>query len=688
MRLVELDVTGPVLIEGEIYLAGMHGGQGLQRGAVVYGRGAPGGLAESGLSGGNGGDGGISHDSMTEDGQKAGNGTPDGVGHNRFGPAPTAIPASEGVRFSPDVVSIFNWDNSLELAAINLAAGDIPGFSTVEDTLQSISTLNTIATLPAQLVQNFSPQPSCLDCDQTSYLHVGGGGGAGGSRPSGLGSDLSDDGALWPGYGGGGGGGGGSSAYEETLTVFDITGPVAIDARIGGGGGGGGGAAGALRVTSANSIDIKGKINARGGQGGAGQPHSFAASPGGGGGGGAGGLVKLQSLRTLNEGTVDVSGGARRGGLLMQNTIVDLPPNLTGQYLRLTVRDDPNSRGDVIFYEHYPLVPSNDIGLLYSAGRIRRVAQEPFEVTAVGLANLPFGLRGLLIVDTHGNLHWTGLPDFGIGSLTGEVGILGNLLTSLPAGFQITSVAQSPATNVIYVGGYVGSGFKPSTEIHSFNFQGGYMGRVFQATSIDESSGLVGPIRSIDVLTENPDAPGDKIIALMAIYNASHGGALQSGVFRVDVATGAAEFLLQRDWVTSSMALLRDRSGNPTGDQLALLDINRVLLEDGVVPPSRLEFVDIFGRGLGRLTISGDTVSRAGEPGFVRIDGALPGSNPPVVVFDDTQDWTTHNEIPSTYLPPVLGSFTGPANDLGLMESLIFTDQTITVFVQGGNPSD
>src|SRR5262249_26956442 len=94
------------------------------------------------------------------------------------------------------------------------------------------------------------------------------------------------------------------------------------------------------------------------------------------------------------------------------------------------------------------------------------------------------------------------------------------------------------------------------------------------------------------------------------------------------------------------------------------------------------------GNGLGRMTISGDTVGQPGEPGLVRIDGALPGSNDPVVVFDDHEDWTIHDKIPSTYMPPVLGSFTGPANDLGLMESLVFTDSTITVFVQGGNPND
>jgi hypothetical protein len=53
-----------------------------------------------------------------------------------------------------------------------------------------------------------------------------------------------------------------------------------------------------------------------------------------------------------------------------------------------------------------------------------------------------------------------------------------------------------------------GTGFFPTSEIHSFNFLGGYIGRVFQAQSIGETSGLVGPIRSIDVLTEYPNAPG------------------------------------------------------------------------------------------------------------------------------------------------------------------------------------
>lgn len=82
------------------------------------------------------------------------------------------------------------------------------------------------------------------------------------------------------------------------------------------------------------------------------------------------------------------------------------------------------------------------------------------------------------------------------------------------------------------------------------------------APLIGETSGLVGPIRSIDVLTEDPNAPGDKIIALMAIYKANRGGALESGVFRVDAATGTAGRLFERDWLTSSMSFLRDPSGN------------------------------------------------------------------------------------------------------------------------------
>jgi hypothetical protein len=91
----------------------------------------------------------------------------------------------------------------------------------------------------------------------------------------------------------------------------------------------------------------------------------------------------------------------------------------------------------------------------------------------------------------------------------------------------------------------------------------------------------LAPIRSINVLAEDPNAPGDKIIALMAIYNANRGGALESGVFRVDAATGTAGRLFERDWVTSSMSFLRDPSGNLAGDQLGLLDVNRGARESG-----------------------------------------------------------------------------------------------------------
>jgi hypothetical protein len=684
-RLVWLEVTGPVRIDGTVHMAGMHGGENPRLDHPSGpGQARLGGITSDTLSGGVGGAGGVTQGGTTHDGQRAGgNNTPDlGVGRGANGTLLlTQQPAGFGSRFDPvneslndfieDAVEVVSSLVSIATGATALAAGSPGG-------------LIDIATGVAGFISVVSELPTTDSL--ASGQVVAGQGGHGGLRPSGIGPDLEDDFQVLPGGGGGGGGGGGSSYYEETF--FSI--PLDTSKEIGGGGAGGGGAAGALRITTASALEIgpNGTINGSGGRGGFGEPHRWLGSPSGGGGGGAGGVAKLQGSRLLNRGIIDLSGGARSGAIIAQG---DLPVPV-GRYGdgRVQILDGPQKGGFLYYGSDNIGVHPPTVHMAWPTGRLRASITLPFTgIRGVGTAeHIPFlfigALRGLLVITDDRRLVLMSVPDYFSG--TPQIAYLAELADlqqiSALAGFTPTDAAQSPVPpQHIFVSGMRTVNGAVQSQIHEFDAGGNYLGLAFSTTTSGYVD-FVGHLQEIDFLSDG------RLAALMATAPTINA----SGIHVIDLATGTASLLIPGEDNLVSMSVLRGGQGEIF---YAVID-DRTYACDGVCPvPTAIKRYDTSGQEVDLLALVTETVSSPGEPGLLRLDGSLPASRAPRLQFDgfDLPDlrYPVGSNTEATFNSPAIGSLEAPAGSATGMENLvigrIFGDQ-VTLFCQGGEEGE
>lgn len=666
-RLVPVDVTGPVNIKGTIYLAGMHGGENPRLDDPIGpGHRRLGGLASGTLSGGVGGDGGVTdQNNMTHDGRRAGNNsTPDlGVGRGANGRLLQIVqPAGFGSRFDP-----VNVEYSSYFGLVTNVAGWL-----ISPPATVFSKLSTLASFAGSIISVASSTTNL-----TSGLIVSGQGGHGGFRPT-NGVPTMDERSFTtsPGSGGGGGGGGGSSSYTETL--FGIT--LHADQKIGGGGAGGGGAAGALRITTSSqfNIDFTGRFDGMGGRGGFGEPHRSLGSPSGGGGGGAGAVVKLQSPQLINHGVIDISGGERSGALLAQS---GFPSPSNGCRIQIL---PASQKGELLCYGDYrPGIYPPVVKALWPTGRLRAEIPIPLQfIRGIGTAeNIPFLFLGpisyLLILTSDNRVVFASSPDYLSGNP--QIYSLGEYFDfSYHAtgdlrlrGFIPTDVAQSPfPPHHVFVSGTDASGHV--SQVHEFDLGGNYLGiRFSRPTAYFE------PLRDIDFLSDG------RLAGLMTVYTSS--SSWEQGIHAIDLSRGSSSLIIDMGaylyYDPASMSVLR-------GDQQDLIYLSRRVYTIGSCCPT-IERYNLSGQKTTQMAFALETISSPGEPGLLRLDGSLPGSSVPKIAFDffELPDLKYNNQ-PATFNSPTIGSFSGPASSVTGLESLVFGQSQLTLYCQGGEPNN
>lgn len=650
---VLLDVTGPVRINGTIYLGGMRGGENPLRGDARFddptgpGTLRIGGLAGGTISGGLGGDGGQTQDDSTQDGKSAGESRTDttlgydlGLGRGHGGVEQTAEDENRGgSRF--DVVTKEHFIKDLINVIqgfVSLAKESPTGLIKVWDGTKGLAAARA-----------FMPTIAATVSGQI----VAGSGGHGGTRAD-IDPDLSSDSALLSGSGGGGGSGGGSSSYEETLAFLTLS---AVK-ELGGGGGGGGGAAGALRITSATSVEIgeQGMIDAAGGRGGFGEPHRWLGSPGGGGGGGTGGVIKLQAPKLVNRGTIDLSGGIRGGAFVGQDG--SPAPSVPSARVQML---PGKQRGGFVYYTSNPTV-----NIAWPTGRLQGTTTLPVS-QILGIGPLTFWRTqrrdGLLVVGADRRVFAMTPPQYGTGNTQiSPIGVNARLPIQLD-GLTITDIAQSPKRPYhIYVSGYHGTAANPNqdlaqSEVHELTHDGTYRKQIYAAsTARIYGDAYIGHIKEIDFLSDG------RLAALMATMPAP----VQNGVHAIDIANGTSTLLMP--WQGPHYSALRSMS-------VMRSDADQLLLSFHPDAGAELQRYDLFGQRMTQIALVAETVGSPGEPGRMRMDGALPGSTAPATQYDGFDlaglPYPVQFDLDTTARFPTIASSTAPANNALGMENLV-----------------
>lgn len=470
-RLVRFDVTGPVRINGNLYFAGMHGGENPRRYAFnVYGDGKIGGLANNTLSGGIGGDGGVTQESQTQEGQDAGNRTDFGKGRGAYGLVDTSqILAGGGARFDPIVTDYADLILNPVAAIGNLISGDV--FSV----LQKVGKLIFGSDAEA-------PYLSATGATYDGHI-VAGRGGAGGHRPSGV----------------------------------------------------GGGAAGALRITSGTEFIIgeSGLIDGIGGRGGFGEPHRFLGSPGGGGGGGAGGVVKFQAPLLFNHGKIDLSGGDCSGAIFAQNRVI--MPDRYRSLARIQVLNGKQQGGCIYYANQLNwnslMVGSPEITVVWPNGRTYGDVSLPVtDISGIGVAEGPWlrELLGFYVITSDRRVRtFNSRPDYYSGNILTTNPFFYALDIRLDIRERVfipTDIAQSPiAPYHIFVSGYVpipvpeGHVGMAISQIHEFDAGFHYVRNAFNKVTYQYYYSP-GHLTDIDFLSSG------QLLGLMCLARISHGG--------------------------------------------------------------------------------------------------------------------------------------------------------------------
>lgn len=713
-KLITLECTGPVNIQGAVIFSGMRGGENMQMtDPAIQGKARIGGLASGVLSGGWGGDGRVSQGEITVDGRPAGNSVPD-RGRGRLGGGDIdrgQAVGGEGSRFDP--VS-FSFDNYFKTPVtiishvFSAATPEMAAAGLAEDLFKlAISSALAPTNVPG-------PIPS-----------TSGRGGSGGSLAPEQSPIMPDNAAipLRPSGGGAGGGGGGSSFSKSTLFSLNVQ----TDPRKGGGGGGGGGAAGALKITAGGPLAIadQAQLLGIGGRGGNGEPHGALAGPGGGGGGGAGGVLKIQAPQVYNSGWIDLSGGDIGGSLLIDtNHGVPIPTQGSG---RIHVLDGASSgaflyygsdQAGSIFSDHALLawpdgracaiglqVPSNGTGSIRAIGH----GYSPIGVLTAQISHERPLERYILIISSDKRLIVATAPDpasgapaiVPLGGDSGSGGVIADLNT-IPdlLGFALTAVCQSPvAPYNIYVGGFKDTDTPGIAQAQVFELDsgGGFRRTVWSGRTLARND-MAGNIRSLDVRS-------DGVLVMLMCPETDQPG----GVYSLNPAGGTPTRVWQDAANLASVAIMRPAHVDPSvpthsPGRAAQPDLffavqrgTAIALDtDGGVgiPPlpgqPRVQRRDMSGIVLPMAAFGSDSISSPGAPGMCRIDGALPGSLSPRIDYagQPLPDMIFHN-AKTTYGAPVVSSFTGALSGLYTeIEGLVFGGTgTIHVFGQGADPT-
>jgi hypothetical protein len=701
---VTINVTGPVRIAGNVYLRGMHGGENPHF-SDLAGTGRLGGFASALLSGGVGGGGGMSSGNMTSDGHPAGENTDLARGRGAGGGLDSgqAI-AGGGSRYDPGVFSLDPFfQTELFLLGLDypnalLPGGLIPSDTSIEPFLKGVLTRGNVTSITGQAAPSVAQAIASLASNTTStsaYVSHAGKGGDGGHRPPSVSAVLNEDSGfhLVPGSGGAGGGGGGSTYFGYSAFGISFGG----DAHTGGGGGGGGGAAGALKINSSRELEItsSGSIDAKGGRGGKGEPNWALGGPGGGGGGGAGGLLKLQSLHLVNQGVIDASGGALAGSPTAFNYI----PIANGRY-HIQVLDGSPNGGNMVYYgSRFIGVAAPSASLLWSNGRLRAEVTLPFTgIRAIGkglsLLDLIFGnvnpaapgpapLRALLVITDDDRVVQASVPEFSSGNpqiiRIGELADLHSIQQLV--GFTPTCVTQSPFPPFnIYIGGVQGSGAEPvaNSRIHEFDSSGNFIRTVFDARTVKVWGGFVGigHVQDLDFLSDG------RLVGMMTLFPPT---LFSNGIHAIDTNTGTASLMVRGDLNTmSSMSVLR---GVGSDVFVVVTWDPTVDTDDHQIQPNHLKHYDLMGNSSSPWAFVVETLSSPGDPGLVRLDGALPGSNEPQITYGGSPLTGTlfdPDVNPNVYHVPAISSFSSA--DVSGLESLVFGQNSIPVFCQGAAP--
>ncbi len=718
-RLVKFDITGLVQIDGTIYFAGMHGGEN-PRMDYPSGPGVArlGGFASNTLSGGKGGDGGITDDETTQDGHRAGgNNTPDlGVGRGAFGGRPTSNsslllplqPAGFGSRFDSITIDLFDYiKNRIQIVmglgdvvqgAIKAFNGDIEGIldsaKEIYDTAGGIyDTGEGIYNITTE-VPNL-PTTASLESGQI----VAGQGGHGGLRPSGISPDLEADLRIIPGSGGGGGGGGGSSFYEEELIII----PLNTVKEKGGAGAGGGGAAGSLRITAGSefNIGINGIVNGIGGRGGFGEPHRYLGSPGGGGGGGCGGIAKLQAPRLFNRGTIALSGGARSGSIVAENSMI--VPDENGMFAQGRIQVLGGiQKGGFLYYGvggiHKGRIHLPKVNVAWPTGRLCTSFNLPFTgIRGIGIIENPipiiFGIKlneGLLVITNTNQLMLMTPPDYFAENPTAT-----NLRPLIDfrrivelIGFLPTDVAQSPvAPYHIFVSGFKGFHNLPAyagmdmaeSQIHEFDTDGSYLGKVFTTRTVRQ---LAGHLSDIEFLSNG------QLLGLMATAN----DARTTGIHKIDLSNDSSNLLIRGEINLASMSVMRGETEQEKDIVFVVDDDTSVGFEDSNQKPTTIKRFNTFGHQIDFIAFVAETISAPGEPGMLRFDGSVPTTNVPTIKFDGFQipnlSYPINSNRKATFNSPTIGSLSGSVITTTGMENLVIgrhelIGNDVTLYCQG-----
>lgn len=435
---------------------------------------------------------------------------------------------------------------------------------------------------------------------------------------------------------------------------------------------------------------------ASGGRGGYGESQGATRSPGGGGGGGAGGVAKFQGQYFQNEGTVNFSGGSKAGGLLAQSGIP--APYNNGRFAMLPDFDGGHDGGFVYYGTTEISLDTNVVVVCWPSGRVKVILELSFVLGIKGIGTLihfPFFSRdiiakGLLVISDDNRVIATSTVDFVSGNPSifelGEIIDLNTIPGFNPIFDKPTSVAQSPRSphnifvSVVHTMPFVNDALAIS-RVHKFDLGGNYIGKVFEMHTIDSPNALAGPGHLRDIAFTRDG----KLLGTVS-PNPRVANYPAPGIHELNINTSLPVSKLIIPYQGISLPSMAIYQG---------LEKDMIYL---ATFPGTQKFIDRYEfdnnrrswRKSAQLMFALETISKVGEPGLLRIDGVVPGSNSPVIQYNDI-------DLPNYYFPrdtnnpvyhkePVIGSFSRPFGIIPRFENLVTNQRMIKVYGHGASP--
>jgi hypothetical protein len=391
-------------------------------------------------------------------------------------------------------------------------------------------------------------------------------------------------------------------------------------------------------------------------------------------------VLKLQGAWLINQGTLDLSGGERAGAILAQSG--SPAPGGCCAPGRVQVLDGPEKGGFLYYGSRFIGVHPPTVKVLWPTGRLRAELPLSFATGIRGIGTWRLAIRrlqvhALLMLTDDRRLLLTSSVDILSGnpqvSLLGELANL-NQISQL-AGFTPTDVAQSPQPpHHIFISGVRGSGNPAQSEVHEFDSGGNYIGMAFNRTTCEGCFGSTsqGHLRDIDFLSDG------RLAGLMTTFQP-----FEPGIHAIDLSTGTSSRLIP-DQSFASMSVFRgDRQ-----DLFYVVQWSPVIGGDGGPRQPTILRYNVSGQ-TAQAALALETISSPGEPGLLRLDGALPAANAPRLAFDSAElPDLRYNHQPTTFNSPTIGSFSGPVGGTTALESLVFGQSQLTLFCQGGEATE